>query len=236
MKCKVLILGGTSGIGLETAKYLKKKKYKVITSGSTNKKLEGLDFIQCDVLKKESVLSMYNNFQKSYGSLNALIYSVGKSCQKSSVENFKETIWHEIIDTNVLGFLRTIKLFYPDLKSNKGRVVVVNSIASRSYSKLSGFEYTASKSALSGIVRHLSAEWVEDEVLINSVFPSMVLTPMLSSHLGDSKVNNLSKDLPLKKLAGLTDISRAIEFLISKKNDYITGSGIDISGGQYLNG
>jgi len=79
-------------------------------------------------------------------------------------------------------------------------------------------------------------ELVDDGILVNSVFPSMTLTPMLKENLKNDEIEKLNQSLPLKKLAEPLDIARAIEFLISRNNKYITGSGIDISGGQYLNG
>ena len=71
---------------------------------------------------------------------------------------------------------------------------------------------------------------------INSVFPSMTLTPMLKKSLDNDEINTLNEQVPLKKLATPFDTARAIEFLISKENKYITGSGIDVSGGQFFSG
>jgi NAD(P)-dependent dehydrogenase (short-subunit alcohol dehydrogenase family) len=132
--------------------------------------------------------------------------------------------------------LRVLKYFFPSLKETKGRVAVVNSIAARSFSQFSGVEYTISKAALSGLVKQLAFEWIDYGVFINSVFPSMTLTPMLEKNLGVDEINELNKQLPLKKLAAPIDTARAIEFLISIENKYMTGAGIDVSGGQFLSG
>jgi len=113
---------------------------------------------------------------------------------------------------------------------------VISSLAARSYSQLSGVEYTASKAALSGIVRQLAIEWSGDGIFINSVFPSVTLTPMLKKNFNDDEINQINKQAPIKKLAESVDTARAIEFLISKENRYMTGCGIDISGGQFLSG
>ena len=122
------------------------------------------------------------------------------------------------------------------LKKAKGRVVVVSSIASRTYSQLSGFEYTVTKAGLSGLVRQLAMEWANDTVLINTIFPSMVETPMLSENVAPSVLESIKGEIPLRRIANPTDIAPVIEFLISDKNTYITGSGIDINGGQFLSG
>ena len=64
----------------------------------------------------------------------------------------------------------------------------------------------------------------------------MTLTPMLIDNLTIEELQELSKIVPLNKLAETFDVARAIEFLISSENKYMTGSGIDISGGQVLSG
>ncbi len=64
----------------------------------------------------------------------------------------------------------------------------------------------------------------------------MTLTPMLKQSVQGEKLNRITENLLLKRLAEPLDTARAIEFLISKENKYITGSGIDISGGEYLDG
>ncbi len=232
----VLIIGGTSGIGLETANYLFNKNYEVIVCGRRDFKSHQLNSLQVDIKSDQSVNDLYNEVQNNYGDLNGIVFSTGITTSPMSIENFDEKIWYDIIDTNVTGLLRVLKYFFPSLKETKGRVAVVNSIAARSFSQFSGVEYTISKAALSGLVKQLASEWVEYGVFINSVFPSMTLTPMLKENLGIDRIKKLNEELPLKKLAEPFDTARAIEFLISKENKYITGSGIDVSGGQFLNG
>ena len=232
----VLIIGGTSGIGLETANYLLKNDYKVIVCGRRDVKSTESISINADIKSDESIQDLYHKIQKKYGNINALVFSAGITTPKKSIEDFDEKIWHDVFDTNVTGLLRVLKYFFPSLKKTKGKVAIINSIAARSYSQFSGFEYTISKAALSGLVKQLAFEWFNYGIFINSVFPSMTLTPMLKENLGIDGIKKLKEELPLQKLATPFDTARAIEFLISKENKYITGSGIDVSGGQFLSG
>ena len=95
---------------------------------------------------------------------------------------------------------RVLKYFFPSLKQTKGNVAVISSLAARSYSQFSGIEYTASKAALSGIVRQLAIEWSDDGIFINSVFPSMTSTPMLKENINNEERDKLKNNLPLMKL------------------------------------
>ena len=233
----VLIVGGTSGIGLETANYLSSNnRYKVIVCGRRSIHSENFESIETNIRSTSAVKSLKENILSRYGDIYGLVYCAGITTKIKSIELFDETVWNDILDTNVTGFLRVIKNFYYSLKETTGKVVVVNSIAGKTYSKYSGVEYTASKAALSGIVRQLAIEWGKDGILINSVYPSMTLTPMLRKSLNDEEINRIAEEVPLRKLATPVDIARTIEFLISEYNQYITGSGVDINGGLYLNG
>jgi len=232
----ILVVGGTSGIGLETANYLSKKDYQVIVCGRRQLKSDNFKSIKANLKSDNSIKDLYCDVKNNFGNINGLIYSAGVTVPKKTIEEFDGGIWHDIIDTNVTGLLRVLKYFYPSLKETKGKVVVVNSISTRLYSQFSGYEYVISKAALSGLVRQFAFEWTKDGVFINSVFPSMTMTPMLKENLKTDEINLINKKLPLKKLATPADTARAIEFLINKENKYITGTGIDISGGQYFNG
>jgi 2-dehydro-3-deoxy-D-gluconate 5-dehydrogenase len=231
-----IVVGGTSGIGLATANYLKDIGNNVIVGSRKETDACSHKYIPVDVTSDFSVKEFYKIIESTENAIDGFVYSVGITTKKKSIREFDVDVWREIIDVNVTGLLRLLKVFYPLLSHYSSRVVIVNSIAARKYSDYSSFEYTASKCALSGIVRQLAIEWKEERIMINSVFPSMTLTPMLNQQLGGDKVSELSKTLPLRKLAPTLDTARAIEFLLNPNNQYITGSGIDISGGLYLNG
>jgi NAD(P)-dependent dehydrogenase (short-subunit alcohol dehydrogenase family) len=132
--------------------------------------------------------------------------------------------------------LLCLKYAYTALSASKGKVVIVNSLASRTYSLFSGVEYTMSKSALSGMVKQLSIEFAKDDISINSIFPSMTATPMLLTNVEKDKLLDIEDEIPMKRLATPLEIAKAITFLISEDNTYMTGCGIDLNGGQFLNG
>ena len=235
MKNTSVVIGGTSGIGFETACYLRDSGYEVIIGGRSKcERAEGIACEFIDVTKEESVEQFFSSINAN--SLDSLIYSAGVTIKKKSIEAFDVPDYLRLHDVNLLGAILTLKYAYPLLKKAKGKVVVVNSFASRTYSQFSGFEYTITKSGLSGMVRQLAVEWAKDEVLINAVFPSMVETSMLRNSVKESVLEVVEKEIPLGRVAKPNEIASAIEFLVSSKNTYMTGAGIDINGGQYLTG
>ncbi len=233
----VLLVGGTSGIGLETAKWLVDRSYRVFIAGRHDPTVDpSLEFLQMDVLDSDSVRACFEKLETRADHLHGLVYCSGVTLPKRQIEDFDLNEWKVLIHTNLTGAILCLKYAYPLLRAVKGKVVIINSLASRQYSKLSGFEYTASKAALSGVVRQLSIEWAADGVLINSVFPGMADTAMVRDNVDPQDLAAVLADTPLKRLAPLGQIARSVEFLISPKNTDITGCGIDVSGGQFLNG
>lgn len=230
----ILIVGGTSGIGLATARHLLHNGFDVTISGRSNPNEKELSYLPCDVRAESSVRELFNLLQGR--GLSGLIYSTGITSPPVQITNFEKSVWEKLSETNVSGALLCLKYAYELLKKSHGRIVIVNSLASRNYSKYSGVEYTMTKSALSGMVRHLAPQFAKDDVLINSVFPGMTMTPMLIKNIPEEILKEAKASVPLNRLAEPKDIARVIQFLISKQNTFITGSGVDVNGGQFLNG
>lgn len=235
----IVVVGGSSGIGLATSQYLHKEKYITIVSSRklVNSRINKTEYHKnIDVLKEESVKNCIESIGKRFNRINGLVYSVGISVEPKSIKDFDKEIWDRVLNTNVVGMLYCCKYAFPFLRKSRGRVVVVGSVAARISTQLSGYEYTISKSAISGLVKQLAIDWAPYNVMINSVHPGMTSTPMLKNNVSISIRKEIEKKIPLGRIADPLEIAKAIEFLVSRKNTYITGSGIDINGGLFLNG
>ena len=227
-----IIIGGTSGIGLETANYFHDQKKEILIGGRNKPKDTQINYKYVDVTDEESI----KNFFEGINQIKGLVYSAGITTLKKNIVDFEPSLWEEIIQVNVTGALLSLKHAYNKLVKAKGNVVILNSLATRTYSKFSGIEYTMSKSALSGLVKQLSVDFAKDDVLINSIFPSMTSSPMLLDNINQANLSDITKDIPLGRILKPIEVAKAIEYLISDSNTYMTGCGLDLNGGQYLDG
>lgn len=84
------------------------------------------------------------------------------------------------------------------------------------------------------MVKQLAIDFARDGVSINTIFPGMIKTRLLSENVEQSVLNEVVENIPFGRIANTEDIIPMIEVLNSEKNNYITGAGIDINGGQYL--
>lgn len=228
---KVVVIGGTSGIGLGAAQLLDKEGYSVVSTGRRELKIDGIEFHKMDVTSEDSVKSFFDQCSD----FDYIVYCAGITEAARSIEEFDVQKHNQIIATNLTGLLVVLKYAVFTLRKRKGSVVVVNSVASRSFSKFSSVDYTCSKYALRGLVNQLSQDLAGSGVRINAVYPSMTRTPMLEDVLGKSKIKDIELELPLGRIAEVEDVSNAIEYLISDRSSYVTGTGIDVNGGFFPN-
>lgn len=221
-----LIVGGTSGIGLETTKVLSQSN-KVIVLSRTNRNLEGfnnVEFHSADVTKS------IDNLPQIEDSLDGLVYCPGtinlKPLKSLKLEDFQNDF-----EVNLLGAVKVINKYLNNLKSaEKSSVVLFSTVAVQT-----GMPYHASvasaKGAVEGLTRTLAAEFAPN-IRVNCIAPSITNTPLAEKLLNnETKVKSSEDRHPLKRIGSAEEIAQAVEFLLSEKSGFISGQIIKIDGG-----
>ncbi|MCE7065071.1 SDR family NAD(P)-dependent oxidoreductase [Dyadobacter sp. CY326] len=224
----ILVVGGSSGIGLSLVKLLHENgaAVYVISRNQSTELPDGVKQLQADVTGNLESVSAFLPEQ-----LHGLVYSVGsinlKPFNRLSAEDFLNDY-----RVNVLGAVQIIQHSLRQLKGALGAsVVLVSSVAART-----GMPYHASisaaKGAVEGLAMSLAAELAGQRVRVNVVAPSLTDTPMAQSFLSTPEKREASaKRHPLAKVGQPEDISQAIAFLLSEESSWITGQVIGIDGG-----
>ena len=229
---KVLVTGGTSGIGRAIAKRLEDSGHNVITCA------RGKDAdVQCDVKDSSAVHRMYEQI----GPVGVLINNVG-GARSAPFLKFDDADWEEQLQLNLKSAVYCTRKFLPAmLEASWGRIInIASTAAKKGYPYIT--PYVAAKHALLGFTRALALEVASKGVTVNAVCPSFVDTPMLrqsvaatSAKTGKSPeelLDNFRKRNPQNRLVTPEEVAAAVQFLI--ETPAINGEALSISGGEVL--
>jgi NAD(P)-dependent dehydrogenase (short-subunit alcohol dehydrogenase family) len=229
-----IIVGGSSGIGLEIAKQLSSTGATVfIASRNPPSDILVADYLYCDVREEEQIKSTIKQVVDQTGTVDILVNSMGVT-GTDNVENISLTAWKEVIDTNLTGTFLTCKEVIPIMKKKQyGKIVNIASIAGRFRSEISGAHYVASKAAIIGFTRQIAYESIPFGINVNAVCPSQTITPMLEKTITLENRKELETKIPIGRLSTVGEQASPVLFLCSDDSSYISGAIIDVNGGQF---
>ncbi len=223
---KILIIGGSTGIGLELVKLLS-EQYQVFATYNQHQPedIPQVSFHQVDVRETTLDLSFIPD------ELDGLVYCPGsislKPFGRFSVEDFKQDY-----ELNVLGAIRCIQHALPALKKIAGSSIVLFSTVAVVVGMPFHSLVSTSKGAIEGLCKSLAAEFAPT-IRVNCVAPSLSDTPLAASLLStEEKIIMASKRHPLKRIGHPLDHAQMVEFLLSEKSSWITGQTFHVDGGM----
>jgi 3-oxoacyl-[acyl-carrier protein] reductase len=179
---KIIITGGSSGLGKAMAKLLLGKGAKVIITGRDKEKLQavaaelGAIAFHADVSKQEDVLATYAFAEKEFGGLDVLINNAGIGTDRKPIDELAIDEMRKVYDVNVFGAAMMGKEAAKIFKSQKsGSIVNIASTAA-----LNGYEggsiYSSSKFALRGLSKNWQSDLRKFNVRVFTINPSFVPT------------------------------------------------------------
>lgn len=225
----ILVVGGSSGIGLKLVGMLASHGAQVYSASRTKSEdwPDGLIHIPIDVLSNFDFLS-----EQLPGNLHGMVYAVG-SINLKPFSRYTEDDFLNDYKLNVTGAARTIQLSYRSLRSSgAASIVLISSVAAKT-----GMPYHASIAAAKGGVESLAlslaAEFASQNIRVNVVAPSLTDTSLASNLLNTpEKLEASAKRHPLGRIGKPEDIASAISFLLSEESGWITGQVLGIDGGM----
>ena len=229
---KVLVSGGTKGIGGAIVKKLLDEGYSVIATTRDKTKAnilehKNLTVENLDLSSKDSV----SEFQEKLESFKPSILINNAGVTKDNLFlRMSENDWTEVIETNLNGTYRLTKIFLKDMIKNKwGRIINIGSV-----SGLMGnpgqTNYASSKAALEGFTRSLAKEIGSRNITVNLVSPGFINTDMTSG----LTIEKLESQIPLGRMGNPSDVASLVAFLASEGAGYITGQTLVVDGGLFM--
>ncbi|MFL2632820.1 MAG: SDR family NAD(P)-dependent oxidoreductase [Candidatus Marivariicella sp.] len=224
MKKNILIIGGSSGIGLQIVKKLN-EEHNVFVANRTNESLSGLNhqYIKVDV-SKETLDSSYLP-----DSLDGLVYCPG-SINLRPFRGLKPETFIEDFNLNVMGAVRSINAVLKNLNNSSQASIVLFSTVAVQIGMPFHSSVAVSKGAIEGLTRSLAAE-LAPKISVNAIAPSLVNTPLAEKFLNsESKMERAVERHPLKKVGSADEIANfAIHLLFN--SSWMTGQILGIDGG-----
>lgn len=227
---RVVVTGGTRGIGFTIAKKFQKSGAKVIVTGRQNKlnvlggcEYKNVDFL--DLRKLNSFRKWLEKFKPDILINNAGINSIATHDQVSINE------FNRLQEINVHIPFQLCQSVLPGMKEKGwGRIINISSIWG-SYSKSGRCAYTTSKFALNGLTKNLAIELAPHNILVNAVAPGFIDTTLTRSTLTPHEMAEIASSIPLGRLGHPQEIASLVAWLSSKENTYLTGQVIAVDGG-----
>ncbi|MBL29880.1 MAG: oxidoreductase [Flavobacteriaceae bacterium] len=224
MKKNILIIGGSSGIGLEIVRKLN-KEHNIFVASRTNESIESLDhkFIKIDVTKDSLDPSLLPD------SLDGLVYCPG-SINLRPFRGLKPETFVEDFNLNVMGAIKTISAVLKNLNNADHSSIVLFSTVAVQTGMPFHSSIAVSKGAIEGLTRSLAAE-LAPKVSINAIAPSLVNTPLAEKFLNsESKMERAMDRHPLKKVGSPEELANTAVYLLLNSS-WITGQIIGVDGG-----
>lgn len=240
----ILITGATGSLGKQLVHDYYESGASVLVLLDVNEKLEDLKeleseygnerkvFIFCaDFTHIDEVQKVVTEMEENNISVDVLVNNAGINIL-SKTNDMDESMWDQVLDINLKGsFFLTKLVGHSSLIANKGNVLFISS-QHGVVGNVMRSAYCASKSALLGVMRALTAEWSAFDVRVNSISPTFILNEKNQEYLlGAREKRNYLNRIPLHKYAVPSDISSAILFITSDKAAMITGHNLIVDGG-----
>jgi 3-oxoacyl-[acyl-carrier protein] reductase len=254
----VLVTGASKGIGKAIAQAFAAEGSKVAITARGSEELQkaeqeigkatGAEVIglAADAEKAEDASRVVEETVKRFGTVHVLVNNAGGAGAMAAFGELTDDDWLQVFTLNVMSAVRATRAVLPYMQKQKwGRII---NISSESGTQPDAFmpHYNASKSALNSLTKSLSKAYALDGILVNTVSPAFIMTPLLADLLQkmakeqgktaeDATAQFLATNRPhieLTRPGQSQEVASAVVFLASEQASFITGTNLRVDGGS----
>jgi len=239
---RVLITGGTRGIGAALVHAFHEAGGRILLTGSDPRKLEELEqsnrgagltnieYLHADFSIPTSLDTFLKNIEKME-ELDICVNNAGMN-RNNPLQTIETYDLDRILQINLRAPMLICRSLCPVMCKNPsgGRIVNVSSIWGL-IAKAGRSSYGAAKAGLASFSRHIAVDLAPHNILVNTVSPGFTMTELTETMLTKDEIAELAAQVPLGRIADPSEIANVILFLCSDLNTFITGHNLVVDGG-----
>jgi NAD(P)-dependent dehydrogenase (short-subunit alcohol dehydrogenase family) len=246
----LLITGGASGIGAETARRAAKLGYKVAVNyrsrdAQARQVVADIEAaggtalaLPADMAREADILRLFEETERTLGPLTHLVNSAGIG-YRTRVDEYDAARLANLFAINAIGLMLCCREAAKRMSTRHGgkggAIVNVSSMASTIGGRLGSSAYAATKGAVDAFTKGFAREAAAEGIRVNAVRPGMVLTEMTENALADSDFRaRIEASIPMHRVGESHEIAETILWLLSDEASFITGAMVDAAGGGYI--
>lgn len=243
----ILITAGAQGIGESITKHFIDSDSNVaihyFSSADTANKLveyaksKGVKAIAIsgDLTNEKDANAVVEKTVEAFGGLDILINNAGSLVARKLLHELEADFWHKVMDINMTSMQYVTRAAAPYLEKNTNSSIVnLASLAGRKGGHPGSLVYATSKGAILTYTRALSTELGPEGIRVNAVAPGLILgTSFHNTHTTKESATKTVEGIPINRAGNADDVARAVLYLASEYDGFITGATLDINGGVY---
>jgi len=239
-----LVTGGGVGIGRQIALRLARAGARVAVTYRTHEPdaelvdaLGGPEAVlrPLEATSEAEVAALATDIADRFGTLDVLVNNAGGLVQRATLGELDAELWRTILAVNLDSTYLVTRALLPLITRGRGRVINISSLAGHNGGGPGALAYATAKAAVLGLTRALAKEVAADGITVNALAPGFIeATPFHDTFTSAEARAATLAAIPVGRAGVPEDVAAAVHWLASVDSGFVTGSVVDINGGQYV--